>query len=145
MLIDELLRKISPKAAGRTAQDVRIGLGYTAVLLENRACGLGYTLREEAREGCSVIREAGSLVGRPASELAEWARSLDAIAAAVGLATLNAAIEPPPETPDADLLDLLELTRDDVVGMVGYLLGHRGTVQKVRLSPRRKSLIRRGP
>jgi len=114
------LRKVAPRTEERTVQDVRIGLGYTAVLLENHACGLAYTLREEAKEGCSVVQEAGSLAGRPASEVGEWARSLDAIGAAVGLATLNALIEPPPEASDAELLDLLDLTRDDVVGMVGY-------------------------
>jgi uncharacterized protein (DUF4213/DUF364 family) len=77
---------------------------------------------------------------RPASELGEWARSLDAIAAAVGLATLNALIEPPLEASDAHLLDLLLVTRDDVAGMVGYfgplVEPLRGRVKELRIFER---------
>ena len=39
MIIDEICEQTAPMAAGQTVQDVRIGLGYTAVRLESGASG----------------------------------------------------------------------------------------------------------
>ena len=120
MIIDDICEQAAPKSAGQTVQDVRIGLGYTAVRLDSGACGLAYTFRDEAGEGCCVLREAGGVAGQPAGRIAGWARSLDAISTAVGLATLNALIAPPPDAVEANLTECLRVTADDVVGMVGY-------------------------
>ncbi len=100
--------------------DVRIGLGYTAVLLENGACGLAYTMQEEERESCCTVVEAGNLTGRKASDLVDWLKSSDATARTIGLATLNALIVPPGAAVDSDILDLLAIDARDSVGMVGY-------------------------
>jgi uncharacterized protein len=35
--------------------DVRIGLGYTAVMLADGRLGVAYTLRDEAQPGCTVF------------------------------------------------------------------------------------------
>jgi uncharacterized protein (DUF4213/DUF364 family) len=120
MVIDDLYERLADMAGEATAQDVRVGLGYTAVRLNNGSCGLAYTFRDEAGEGCCVMREAGSIAGRPARELAGWAKELNAMAVAVGLATLNALVEPPPAAAEADIASSLRLRPGDVVGMVGY-------------------------
>jgi hypothetical protein len=44
--------------------DVRVGLGYTAIQLNDGNCGLAYTFRNDVSEGCSVIKSAGTLVGQ---------------------------------------------------------------------------------
>ena len=119
MLIDKLCSELLPMAASHTVTDVRIGLGYTCVQLENGRSGLAYTFRHRSGEGCCVIKEAGSLSGSSAAELAAWAGSSDVIAAAVGLATLNALIEPPVSS-GGDILDLLKVGSEDTVGMVGF-------------------------
>jgi uncharacterized protein (DUF4213/DUF364 family) len=49
VITDELLERRAEKAQHRVVRDVRIGLGYTAVLLDDGACGLAYTFRDEAR------------------------------------------------------------------------------------------------
>lgn len=119
MLIDDLCDRLLPVAVSHHAVDVRIGLGYTGVQLENGRCGLAYTFRQEARGGCCAFRDAGSLTGKPASELATLSKSSDMITAAVGLATLNALTDPLLE--DAvDALDLLTVGPKDEVGMVGH-------------------------
>lgn len=120
MLIDEICELLLPRATDRSVMDVRIGLGYTAVQLDDRRCGLAYTFRDEVPEGCSVVEEAGSLTSRTADELCNWAGSLDLLVSTVGLATLNALIEPPRQSVDTDLIELLAPRPDDVVGMVGY-------------------------
>ena len=120
MITDELLELLAEKARHRVVQDVRIGLGYTAVLLDDGACGLAYTFRDEAAEGCSVLQQAGTVAGRAALEVAAWANGLDAVSAAVGVATLNALIEPPANALEADVRELIRVRPNDVVGMVGH-------------------------
>jgi uncharacterized protein (DUF4213/DUF364 family) len=120
VITDELLEVLTEKARHRVIRDVRIGLGYTAVLLDNGACGLAYTFRDEAEEGCSAVQQAGTVAGRTALEVTAWANALDAVTAAVGLATLNALIEPPANASEADVREQIRLRPNDVVGMVGY-------------------------
>ena len=120
MLIDEVCDFLLPGAATRSVADVRVGLGYTAVQLDDGRCGLAYTFRDEIHRGCCVIGEAGTLTGRRASDLAAWARSTDPVASAIGLATLNALTTVPPGATEADLLTALQVTSNDVIGMVGY-------------------------
>lgn len=119
MLLDEICDLLLPSAEGCGVADVRIGLGYTAVCLDDGNCGLAYTFRDDIPEGCSVIRSAGTLAGRRAAELAVWARSADPLAASIGLATLNALAPPPAGAPEADLLALISLAPDDEVVMAG--------------------------
>ncbi len=120
MLVDEICGQLSAPAADHYAADVRIGLGYTAVLLEDGRCGLAYTLHEEEYETCCVIPDAGTLAGRKASELAAWVKMSDTTACAIGLATLNAIIGSPVGAVESDILNLLPVGPDDSVGMIGY-------------------------
>lgn len=107
-------------AAQHAAADIRIGLGYTAVRLQNGNCGLAYTLHEKEYESCSVMPDAGTLAGRKASELIPWMQSQDVTVCAVGLATLNAVLEPPAAAAESDILNLLSVRPEDTVGMIGY-------------------------
>lgn len=120
MLADELVEYGLTTAEQQTAVDIRIGLGYTAVQLENGSCGLAYTLHEKAYESCGVMPDAGKLAGRKASELIPWMKSQDVTACAVGLATLNAVLKMPAAAVESDILDLLPVGTNDAVGMVGY-------------------------
>ena len=120
MLRDEIVEQLPAIAAGHYAADIRIGLGYTAVRLEDGRCGLAYTLHEQEYESCCVVAEAGTLTGRGVSELAEYMKSADTTACAIGLASVNAAIDPPAGAVEADILDLLPAGPEDSVGMVGY-------------------------
>jgi uncharacterized protein len=120
MLADEIHRQARTIAADHFAADIRVGLGYTAVALEDGRCGLAYTLHEKEYESCTVIAEAGTLAGRKASELASWIRQEDETACAIGLATINALIDIPHEAAELDILDQLPVNSEDTVGMIGY-------------------------
>ncbi len=120
MIIDEVCDHLFGLAADRQVNEVRIGLGYTAVQLDNGNCGMACTLHGETYDSCCVIGEAGSLMGRQASELAAWAKSSDTTTCAVGLATLNAVIGSPTGAVESDILDLLSVDSNQSVGMVGY-------------------------
>jgi uncharacterized protein (DUF4213/DUF364 family) len=117
--MDEICDRLLTSAASHRVAEVRIGLGYTAVQLDNGRCGLAFTFRQESGGDCCAVKEAGTLAGRRASELVVQAKSLDVIAAAVGLATINALIVPPASV-GGDVLDLIAVEKTDTVGMVGY-------------------------
>lgn len=120
MLANELVDRVKERAAGRVGADVRIGLGYTAVCLDDGECGLAYTLHEGEYESCCVVAEAGRVAGRPAAELVEWLKNPDVTAAAVGLAALNALVPAPETAVEADIAGILQVRAGDAVGMVGY-------------------------
>jgi hypothetical protein len=120
MLSDEICREALEIAAEHRAADIRIGLGYTAVALEDGRCGLAYTLHEREYESCTVIGEAGTLAGRRVSELISWINKPDETACAVGLASANALIRVPQSATESDILDLLRFESEDTVGMIGY-------------------------
>lgn len=106
---------------GTRVSEVRIGLGYTAVVLEDRRAGVAYTFREEARGGCSVFRKLRPIAGRHTADLLALLPSDDPIEAAVGLACANALVNVGrPGLHEGDVLRHFELRSDDHVGMVGY-------------------------
>jgi len=119
MLLDDVCDQLLPVAAARSVTDVRVGLGYTGVQLDDGRCGLAYTFRHATGGGCCAVKKAGTLCGQSAAELAKNAHSQDVIVAALGLATLNALI-PSGLASAGDILDLLAIEPTETVGMVGY-------------------------
>jgi len=122
VIIERIERLLEAEARSTRIADVRIGLGYTAVLTESGSTGLAYTPREELGRGCSVLSGSRPLVGRDAVELLAYLRSAGALERAVGLATANALIgtHEIKNTFEGDVLDVLALKSGDRVGMVGY-------------------------
>jgi len=100
---------------------VCIGLGYTAVLLDDGRAGVAYTFREEKHQGCSVFQGRRPLAGSSAAELVNYITSPAMIERTVGIATANALINTA-DRPYAggDALDCLDIRPDDAVGMIGY-------------------------
>ena len=95
MIVDTLIECALARADQRKLKDVRAGLGYTCVLLEDHACGLGYTFRDELGEGCGTLAEAGRLIERNSIDIIPWAKSKHRLKAAIGLATINAVFNTP--------------------------------------------------
>jgi uncharacterized protein len=120
MLADDIYAEVLAIAGEHRTADIRVGLGYTAVALDDGRCGLAFTLHEKEYESCTVIPDAGTLSGRTASELISWMKSPDETACAIGLATANALIGEPNGAVAADILDLLPVGSEDAVGMIGY-------------------------
>ena len=130
MLVDEICQHVLGRAAGHTAADIRVGLGYTAVSLDDGHCGLAFTLHDKDYESCTVVAEAGSLAGRKASELVSWITQEDETACAIGLAAVNALVEPPRGAVALDILEQLPVGLEDTVGMIGYFGPLVSSIQK---------------
>lgn len=120
MLVDDLIDYVLPQTSGKKIKDVRAGLGYTCVQLEDSSCGLAYTFRNELGNCCSILNDAGNLIGRYGSELIPWAKSRNRLMAAIGLATINAVLNSPHVNWDTgNIISALDVNPSDTFGMVG--------------------------
>lgn len=119
-LIAETLR---PQCQGVLVRDVRIGLGYTAVQLEDGRTGVAFTFGDRVLGGCCQFLDGPPLAGRKASELLEFVGSTEILRSALGLATANALANVQPERGvEGDVLDAVRLSSGDRVAMIGYFV-----------------------
>jgi len=102
-------------------EDVRIGIGYVGVKVAEKGLGLSALLMNELQSGCSKLNLAGTLAGSPALRLLKFLREgRNPLEKALGLATANAIINPPIPEKESDTIDLMGLTPDDRIAMVGF-------------------------
>ena len=121
LTIERLLEKGMDLAGNQIVTDLRVGLGYTAVEVSYRDVGLAYTFSHDIGRRCTVVKETGEITGRSAKELLGWMRKGDLLSTAIGLATLNALLQPYlPESLGKDFLQFLNMGPNDRVGMVGF-------------------------
>ncbi|MBN1628810.1 MAG: DUF364 domain-containing protein [Thermoleophilia bacterium] len=121
MIVDELRDHLTSSMGGRLVADVRIGLGYTGVMVDDGHVGVAYTFRENAAPGCSVFMGRRPLAGCTAGELLEYLGSSDGVESTLGLAVANAlANRADSRHHDGDILETLSIGPSDRVGMVGY-------------------------
>ncbi len=109
-------------AQDRTLAEVRIGLGYTAVQLDNGQTGLACTFHRDLKTSCTVFhKELHPLQGQPAAKVLEMLDEPGSVESAVSIATSNALSNvSSSELRSGDILDNVELRPDDHVGMVGF-------------------------
>jgi uncharacterized protein (DUF4213/DUF364 family) len=121
MISDELRGHLISTATESRLADVRIGLGYTAVMLEDGHVGVAYTFRDNVVPGCSVSRDSRPLVGRTTTEMLQYLGSSDGVQSTLGLAVVNALVNRPGSgQQEGDVLNTLSIGFMDRVGMVGY-------------------------
>ena len=122
---NEIARRLheymSERMRGIKVRDVRIGLGYTAVALNRRGTGLAAVIREYMPSHCGVVAKAGTLSGRPVSDLLDYlVNGRNPFERALGLAAANAILSAEAPQEESDALDLMNLSSKDHVAMVGF-------------------------
>jgi uncharacterized protein len=115
-----------------TVADIRIGLGYILVELSDGRIGLAWSPNSRS-SSCTHLPQAGKLLGVDALELLAWVTGGGDLQRAVGLATFNAlnqrmALATPGE--EADAIDLLEISADDKVVMIGHFAPLLGKIRQ---------------
>lgn len=128
MIIDELLNSVKNELRNRRVSDLRIGLSYTGVLLDDNGFGVSFSFREEVTKGCEVLENAGDL-GVNALKMAELALSNSAVDSSVGVATMNAVINKYALGEEGPILDFIDIRDGDRIGMVGNF---KPIVNKIR-------------
>lgn len=121
MALTTLLKQAAAELAGNHfAQDVRIGLCYTAVQLDDGRVGLAYTFRDCLEGGCTPFGKNEPLAGRPAAELLSLFDSDNWINRAIALATANALFNNAnPDYIDGPALERIHFRIEDRVAMIG--------------------------
>jgi uncharacterized protein (DUF4213/DUF364 family) len=126
-----IVEALIPEAGKARVADVRLGLGYSAVMLEDGRLGVAYTFGGEKREGCEVFKGLRPLASRQASEILPLLVSADPLEATLGLACANALSNSGTDNlREGDVLDHLELEPEDAVAMIGNFAPLIGGLRK---------------
>jgi len=155
---------VSHEADRLVVEDVRFGLSYAGVRLDNGQMGLAALLLHELPPGCSVFSHthghsrhrqgdskegavgdptAGTLAGSKASSLLRFlVEGKNPLEKALGLATANAVFCPDTSGDDRDTLSIMNLTPQDRVAMVGLFTP---MVPKIEATGATLSVIERDP
>jgi uncharacterized protein (DUF4213/DUF364 family) len=121
-ILADLYERILPEAKSRRVIDLRIGLGYIGVRLDNGSTGIAAVLFDALPHGCTVVSAAGNFAGSPATDLLQYlVGGKNPLEIGMGLATANALIEPPPTdaVDDREATTYLNLQKGVKVAMVG--------------------------
>jgi len=137
MLIDKLKNAALERAADKKISDVRIGLGYTGVMLDDGSAGVAYTFRNQAGHCCSALHNE-QLAESSAADVVDRISSGNLIERTVGLAAANGLFNVDRleerlqgyRTEHGDLLDTITITKEDRVGMVGFFAPILSTLKK---------------
>ena len=121
MLTDNIRNFLKEHSREIPVKEVRIGLGYTGVLLDNGNAGVAYTFKQGLAEGCSMFMGNRPLAGQSSHALLDYIGSPIAVESAVGIAAANALVNRERGIEGkGDVLDILKIKETDRVGMVGF-------------------------
>lgn len=126
MLIDQLITYGLSRAGNKVIQELRVGINYTAAMLDGDCCGMAYSFHQELDYFQGILRGAGSLKGQQAKQLIPLAASTNLLESVVGVAVLNAVVnsrtvlESNSSLREGKGLEWLGLKPQDTVGMVGH-------------------------
>jgi len=120
VIIEEILNSLKKQLIVREVKDIRIGLGYTGVLLDDNGFGVAHTLEADSWECCSVLDRAGALEGS-AWDLAKLSMSYRGLEASLGVATLNAILNRDILGNEGDILEFVKLTGTEKIALIGNI------------------------
>ena len=132
---------VSRKGEDRIVEEVRFGLSYVGVKLDEQRMGLAALLLHELPHGCSVYPEAGTLAGAKATTLLKnLVEKRNPLERALGLAAANAILYAEFGEDASDSLSIMKLTPEDRVAMVGLFTP---MVPKIEATGAKLSIIER--
>jgi len=142
--LNHLFEKIEPAAKTLQIADLRIGLSYVGIKLDNGSAGLAAVLPESSARGCTVLKEAGTYVGSPAAETLKYlVDAKDALRRAIGVATANALVLPEKgKTEDREATTYLNLQPGEKVAMVGLFAP---LVERIRSTGATLTVVEKNP
>jgi uncharacterized protein len=143
-ILHRLYEKLAPIAKTRRIDDLRIGLSYVGVKLNNSAAGLAAVLPDTTTRGCTVLKEAGTFAGAWALDvLAYLMNGKTDLHRALGLATANALVHIPSDpTEDREATTFFNLHPGEKVAMVGLF---SPLVERIRSTGAILTIIERNP
>jgi len=144
IILKRLYEQLKSSAEDRKVADLRIGLSYVGIKLDDGAAGLAAVLPESAVRGCTVLKEAGTYVGLPVVEALKYlVEGKNALRRAVGVATANALVLPKKgDNEDREATTYLNLQPEEKVAMVGLFAP---LVERIRSTGATLTIVERNP
>ena len=144
-ILSNLYKYILLETKNLKIADLRIGLGYTGVRLDNDSTGIAAVLFDALPHGCTVMPTAGNFAGSLAADLLKFlVDGKNPLEIAIGLACANALIGTPPTDSgeNKEATTYLNLKSGEKVAMVGLFAP---LVEKIRATGAILTVIERNP
>jgi len=143
-IVNLLYETLSAAATERRVTDLRVGLSYVGVKLDNGAAGLAAVLPDSSPRGCTVLKEAGTFAGSSALELLQYLKNgKNALHRAMGVACANAlAVVPDGTDEDREATSTFNLQPGERVAMVGLFAP---LVERIRKTGAILTIIEKNP
>jgi len=124
-LNQQLYDAVASRAQHAKVDQVCLGIGYSAVTLDNGGTGIAYTYFDR-KTGCSLMKDYEDFEGRPAADLLALIQSDNFLKRTMALALINAlnhaqVRDEAPDHGNAVLLETLGIGPQSKVAMVGYI------------------------
>lgn len=145
-ILKSLYCRLESSAEDRRIADLRVGLSYVGVRLDNDQAGLAAVLPDITIRGCTVLAAAGSYAGSPAKNMLKYlVDGENSLHRAIGLATANALIGSSldgDETEDREATTYFNLRPGEKVAMVGLFAP---LVERIRATGAILTVIEKNP
>ena len=143
-IIERLYGCINSRAKNRRIADLRAGLSYVGVQLDNEASGMAAVLPDVTAGDRMILSEAGRYAGAPAADLLiDQENGTNVLQRIISLAIANALIEPPADTTeDREATTYFNLKPGEKVAMVGFF---SPLVERIRATGAILTVIEKNP
>lgn len=124
-VVRAIIERMSQTSGDHTLKRVQVGLIYSAVQLNNQALGVAYTFPKGEHCGPEMPHGRKPHAGRKAAEIIPYLGDKNLVFSSLALATVNALLaqrELPEGVTPGDILDNLDIRKEDQVCMVGCFL-----------------------
>ncbi len=144
IILKRLYEHLETSAKDFRIADLRIGLSYVGIKLDNGSAGLAAVLPENSPRGCTVLKEAGTYVGSSAIDvLKNLVDGKNALHRTIGVATANALVFPKGEdNEDREATTFLNLQPGEKVAMVGLFAP---LVERIRSTGATLTIVEKNP
>ncbi len=120
-IADRITETLADSAVELNVSDVRIGVKYVSVQLDNGSIGLAYLFPESLRCENMLLSDDSHLAGMNAGELLSWLKTNNSLSRSIGLAAANAVIgSPGGSTLSGDVRSVIGLQNGEQVAMIGH-------------------------
>ena len=120
-ILNRLYETLAHAAKDRRITDLRVGLSYVGVKLDDGTAGIAALVPDTSSQGCTVLKEAGTYAGANAEDILGYlVDGPNSLYRAIGLAVANALLESPlDQAEDREATTYFNLQPGEKVAMVG--------------------------
>jgi len=143
-ILNRIYQVLEASAKGRRINDLRVGLSYVGVKLDNNQAGLAAVLPDAKTQSCTALQEAGTYAGCNAEKTLRYlVEGKSALQRVIGLATANALSGSSVESEeDREATSYFNLQPEEKVAMVGLFAP---LVERIRATGAAITVIEKNP